>query len=201
MARPRALEAVCLSVVDLLRDNYVPSEFNQDLEFRVYASGDFAQHMSAGVSLFPYRIFVNGAHRIPAGRIAPNGMRTRNRLPLDLHFVLTPWGKDASTQLAIAGWMMRTLEDTPILPPGLLNRRLPGVFDPDESVEVVVGELATEDLLHLWELVGTNSYRLSVPYMARSVRIESEWPLDEHELVQERIGEFSTHVPAQGAGT
>jgi Pvc16 N-terminal domain len=190
VATHRAIDAVCQAVVDLLRDAYDPAAFNQDLEFRVYSSANFSQHMTAGVSLFLYRAFINGTHRIPGGRMTAEGKRAQTQLPLDLHFLLTPWGKDASTQNAIAGWMMRTLEDLPILPSGLLNRRIPGVFRADESVEVIIGELATEDLFHLWELIGNNSYRLSVPYLARNVRIESELTVEEHPPIQERVGRF-----------
>ena len=198
MATDRAIDAVCQAVIDLLRDGYDPVSFNQDLEFRVASAQSFSQQMTAGVSLFLYRVFINGTHRIPGGRMTPEGKRTQTQLPLDLHFLLTPWGKDASTQNAIAGWMMRILEDTPVLPSGLLNRRLPRVFRADESVELVIGEMATEDLFHLWELIGPNSYRLSVPYLARNVRIESELTLAEHEPVQERVGRFQTVATGPG---
>lgn len=191
VATYRAIDGVCEAVIDLLRDNYDPAAFNQDLEFRVYSASNFSQHMQAGVSLFLYRVFVNGTHRIPAGRLLPDGRREATQLPLDLHFLLIPWSKDASTQHAITGWMMRTLEDTPILPSGLLNRRTPGVFRPDETIEIVMGEIATEDLFHLWELIGPNAYRFSVPYAARNLRIESEWMHEEHEAVQERRGDFA----------
>lgn len=192
MADTRAVEAVCNTIVDMLRDSYDPAQLDQDLEFRVYTASNFAQHMTAGVSLFLYRIFIDGTHRTPGGRWTPDGGRADTQLPLDLHFLLTTWGKDASTQYAIAGWMMRTLEDTPILPSGLLNRRTPAVFHDDEAVEVVAGEIATEDLMRLWELIGPGSYQLSVPYVARNIRIEAERPDPGAGggLVQERRGRF-----------
>jgi hypothetical protein len=190
MADIRAVEAVCNAVIDVLRDNYDPAQLDQDLEFRVYTASNFPQHMTAGVSLFLYRIFVDGTHRIPGGHWLPSGERADTQLPLDLHFLLTTWGKDASTQYAIAGWMMRALEDTPILPSGLLNRRTPGVFRDDEVVEIIAGEIATEDLMRLWELIGPGSYQLSVPYIARSVRIESTQARATGARVQERRGEF-----------
>jgi hypothetical protein len=108
LADVRAVEAVCNAVVDVLRDGYDPAELDQDLEFRVYTASNFPQHMTAGVSLFLYRIFVDGTRRIPGGRHLVTGGRADTSLPLDLHFLLTTWGKDASTQHAIAGWMMRT---------------------------------------------------------------------------------------------
>jgi hypothetical protein len=190
LADTRAIEAVCNSVVDVLRDSYDPAQLDQDLEFRVYSASNFRQHMTAGVSLFLYRIFIDGAHRNPGGRRLADGSRADAQLPLDLHFLLTTWGKDASTQYAIAGWMMRVLDDTPVLPAGLLNRRTPAIFHDDEAVEIVAGEIATEDLMRLWELIGPGSYQLSVPYVARNVRIESERREPTGERVQERLGIF-----------
>ncbi len=175
MANYRAFTVVCEAVIHLLQTNYKPEDFNgNELEFKVYLTKDFAQSMTAGVSLFLYRIFHNGTHRSPGGRIGPNGHRHRTQLPVDLHFLLTAWGKDASLQHTIAGWMMRILEDTPILPVGLLNAVAADVFRPDETVELILAELATEDMLHLWEMLAQqNMYQLSVPYIARNVRIES----------------------------
>jgi Pvc16 N-terminal domain len=194
MATPRAIEASCNAVVDLLRDAYDPAQFDQDLEFQVYTATNFPQHMAAGVSLFLYRIFIDGTHRIPGGRYRPEGGRDDAQLPLELHFLLTAWGRDASMQYGIAGWMMRVLEDTPTLPSGLLNRRLPGVFRDDEAVEIVAGEIATEDMMRLWELIGPSSYQLSVPYLARNLRIESETLRRGGGAVQDRVGRFEELV-------
>jgi hypothetical protein len=89
---------------------------------------------------------------------------------------------------------MRALEDTPILPGGLLNAVAPGVFRPDETVEIALAELNTEDLLHIWETVTENRYQLSVPYVARNIRIESTQPMTTGEPIQER--ELDYRVPA-----
>ena len=101
--------------------------------------------------------------------------------------LLTVWGREASLQHTIAGWMMRVLEDQPIFPAGLLNAVTPGAFRPDETVEVLLTELTNEDLLRIWDTLVQNVYQLSVPYVARVVRIESTRPLGEGGgLVQER---------------
>lgn len=190
MATFRAFESVSQAVIDLLRDHYDPDAFNQELEFRVYTAHSFAQPMNAGVSLFAFRVLPNAVHRTPPGRMGPDGRRQRSQLPLDLHFILTAWSRDGSAQQAIAAWMMRVLEDYPVLPAGLLNRRTRAVFRPEETAEVVPAELATEDLLHLWELLGANSYQLSVPYIARNVRIDSELPTPDSPPMQERRFEY-----------
>jgi hypothetical protein len=190
MANFRAITAVCESVVYMLRSNYDPDDFNNELEFLVYSAGDFAEPMEAGVSLFLYRILPDGTHRIPNGRIGPDGRRHPTRLPVNLHFLLTTWGKSASLQHTIAGWMMRILEDNPIFPVGLLNTVLPDVFQHDETVEISLTDLSNEDLLRVWEMLPQSTYRLSIPYIARSIRIESTQLLSKGEPVQERTFDY-----------
>jgi len=142
-----------------------------NLQFEVYHGEDFKNHMTAGVSLFLYRVYIDAAQRSPIRRL-PDGSARRTQLPLDLHFFLTVWAPRASLQQAILGWAMRTLEDRPILPASLLNGVSSGVFDDDETVEVVAGQLTNEELMRIWDDLSTE-YQLSVPYIARVVRINS----------------------------
>lgn len=187
MANFRAITAVCEAVIYTLQAEYPADEFNdEEMEFAVYVASDFAEPMLTGVSLFLYRVLPNTVHRTPTGRLAPNGRRYRTQLPLDLHFLLTVWAQDASLQHALAGWLMRVLEDTPIFPATLLNAITADTFQPDESVEITLDELRTEDLLHLWETLAQNVYQLSIPYIARNVRIDSRQLLAAGQPVQER---------------
>lgn len=186
MADYRGIAATCAAVIHLLRANYDPQEFSQELEFAVYTAEDFAQPMEAGVSLFLYRIYVNGTHRAPPGRVGADGRRHRNRLPLDLYFLLTAWGREASLQQTITGWMMRTLEDAAILPSGLLNTPMPDAFQSAEAVELSLAEMSSDDLFHLWEILSPNNYHISIPYVARNINIESARTLVKGRPVQER---------------
>jgi len=179
MADYRAIATVTEAVLQLLRSNYRPEDFDQELEFKVFSAKDFAKPLNAGVSLFLYRVFPNGASRTPPSRPTPDGRTFPTLLPLDLHLLLTVWGKEASLQHTIAGWMMRVLEDQPIFPAALLNAVTPGVFRPHETVELSLTELTNEDLLRIWDTLVQNVYQLSVPYVARVLRIESDQALAE----------------------
>jgi hypothetical protein len=199
MATHRAIASTCEAIIHMLRMNYNPTDFDKELEFKVYTSSDFATPMDAGVSLFLYRVFVNGAYRTPPGRLDDNGRRQKTQLPIDLHFLLTAWGKEASLQHAIAGWMMRILEDTPMLPAGLLNSETPGVFRPSETVEVSPTELRTEDMLRIWETLTQNTYQLSIPYLARNLRIESSQRVPVvGEPIQERVADYRERRRGRG---
>ncbi len=174
MADFRAVSAVCEAVMGLLRSESAAAELDDhELQFRVLTARQLKEEpLNAGVSLFLYRVYINGTHRLPAGRLGPGGVQAPHQLPLDLHFLLSFWGREASLQHRVAGWAMRVLEDHPVLPAGLLNRVTADVFRPEETVELSPTELSTEDLLRLWENLAQNEYHLSVPYQARAVWLE-----------------------------
>lgn len=189
MASYRAIEATCDGVVELLRDNYPAELATPPLQFAVATKDELAAGLPAGVTLFLYRILLEGTERAPDGRTRPDGRRFWPQLPVQLHFLLTPWGTDASLQQYLAGWMMRVMEDHPVLPAGLLNRRYDDdaqVFWPDETVELSAAPLGGDELYQLWDLIGPGTYQLSVPYQARGIRIESTRLLDHHPPVVER---------------
>ena len=68
---------------------------------------------------------------------------------------------------------MRTLEDTPILPPAVLNSVAADTFREDELIQICLADLRTEDLFRIWDVLDLDIYQLSVPYLARVVSIES----------------------------
>jgi hypothetical protein len=191
MATHRGIESTCQTVVQILRDNYDPAAFNRDLEFTVLSAGGFDKGLAAGVSLFVYRVLVGDTPRTPAGRRNELGERLEPQLPVDIHFILTAWAPDASLQQGITGWMMRTMADHRVLPPGLLNKMSPEVFREDETVEVLDGELVSEDLFRLWELLGSMTYQISVPYLARNVRLESDRAVANAPVVRERVLDYT----------
>jgi hypothetical protein len=191
MASTAAIAGACEAIVRLLRSRFDPAEFGgATLDFQVYVAEDFVRPMDEGVSLFLYRIYHNGTQRIPSGRIRPDGSHERTKLPVDVHFLLTAWAKKASLQHEIAGWMMRVLEDSPTLTSGLLNAYRPGVFLPDESVDVGPGQLSVEDMFHIWEVMINHVYQLSVPYQMRVLQIESELVIPAGPAVQERVFDY-----------
>lgn len=174
----------------LLQESYDPDviEPATHLQFEVYGTGDFKNHMAQGVSLFLYRVHMNATQRSPLVK-DPVGNIRRQLLPLDLHVFLTVWAPKASLQHAILGWAMRVLEDTPILSSSLLNGVRADTFRGDETVELTGGQLSNEELMRIWDDLGAE-YQLSVPYVARVVRIESLSELSEGQPVSRRRFEY-----------
>ena len=188
MATTSAIAATTEAIIRLLRANYDPTQFNNaTLDFQVYVANDFLTPMDEGISLLLYRIFQDGTNRTPPGRVQPDGKRGPTKLPLEVHFLLTAWAKSASLQHELAGWMMRTLEDNAILNASQLNSYKPDVFFPEETVEIALAQLSTEDLFDIWDVMIRHVYQLSVPYVARVLRLESTQAATAGAPVQERF--------------
>lgn len=204
MADYRAIRAVGESLMALLESSYRAEDFNNIVaDFRMFTSKDFTNNaISNGASLFMYRVYCNGVYRTPPGRINDDGTRQDTVLPLELHFLITVWGGEASYQYELAGWIMRVLEDTPIFPSAVLNSTTPNVFRADETVDITLAELRTEDLFRIWDVLGVNAYQLSIPYVARVLHIESTQlaPEEYEQRVQERIQDMASIVEVSADG-
>ena len=190
MADFHAIQVTCDAVMRLLQESYRPDliEPATSLQFEVYGTADFKDHMAQGVTLFLYRVHVNATQRSPLVKDPVGNMR-RQLLPLDLHFFITAWAPEASLQHAILGWALRLLEDNPVISSSLLNGVREDTFRGDETIELVAGQLTNEELMRIWDDLGTE-YQLSVPFIARVVRIESLVELSEGEPVTRRQFEY-----------
>ena len=175
MASYRALWSTCEAVMRLLRQQWRPARFNgQAGDFQVYQTADFdTKPIGTGVSLYVYRVMFSATQRTSPPRPRDDGLINRRQLSVEVHFLLTPWAGSASLELEILGWLMRTLEDHPILSAGQLNLPIDQVFSPDEFVELVACPLTNEEVMRIWDVI-PGDYRLSSPYLARTIRIESE---------------------------
>jgi len=123
---------------------------------------------SPAISIFLFRIEFNQTTR--AAWSAVGSQDGRAHLALDLHYLLTPWADNAEHEHTIIGQAMECLETTPILAGPLLYPSAHWAVN--ECVQVVLEEMSTEALMRTFDSLPTD-YRLSVPYIARVVRLDS----------------------------
>lgn len=192
MAKHQAIAAVGQAILGLLSDSRPRPEF-ESARFDLYQLKDFQSGMDEGLSLFLYRVAVNGARRNLAPTLSPEGKRMRAPLPLDLYYLLTAWAKTAAKQQRLLGWAVRAMQDVPVLPASFLNDYAPEpeVFRPNESVEVILDPLNLVDMNNLWGSAKVTP-PLSVAYAVRMVAVESEVELaeDGNSTVQTRAFDF-----------
>ena len=149
-----------------------------------------------GFTLCIYRISMQYSNPNLGNR--KDGLRTyQPSLPLDLHFLMTPWAKGVANQHRMLGWLMRALEDMGPLPAEVINGWLPEpVFRADESVELRYEPLATADYFNLWDKF-REKFPLSATYVARAVMLDSPVPIGDGKPVTTR--EFKLGRPPMPA--
>lgn len=186
MATYHAIAGVSEALCRCLETACPRGEF-PDARFELYQASDFQKPMSDGVSIYLYRIAINTARRTLPPYVAPDGRRYRAPLPVDLFYAVGVWGRSVVQQQRLLGWCMRTLEDLPILPPGLLNDRQPepDTFRPSETVEIICEPLVLADLHTIWDLIKPN-VPLMATYVARMIPIHSDVALVDAGRVQTR---------------
>lgn len=139
------------------------------------------------LSIFLYRVDSNKVVR--AAWAAASAQDGRSHLGLDLHYLLTPWGKNAEDEHRILGRAMQCLESTPILTGPLLHTS--GGWDGGESIQVVLEDASTEAVMRMFDSLPTD-YRLSVPYIARVMRLDGRVAAPEGPVITAITGAVPT---------
>jgi hypothetical protein len=190
LASDAAIATVGRALCGLLEEACPRSRFT-NAQFDLYQAGNFDAPMDEGISLYLYRVVLNQTRRNLPGRMTPEGKRLPPALPVDVYYLLTPWGKSAEQQHALLGWAMRLLEDTASLPASFLNQYgAEAVFLPTETVDLVHEPLSIQDLNDIWG-GSARSPRPSVAYLARLIPIDSRQELAQGAPVQTRIFEMA----------
>lgn len=132
-----------------------------------------------GLSILLYRVDFNKMMR--AAWSAVGHADGRGHLPLDLHYLLTPWADNAEHQHMIIGRALQSLERRGMLSgPLLYEPALPPVpvyvdepvASATDTVQLMLEDVSTEALMRTFDSL-PGDYRLSVPYVARVVRIDT----------------------------
>lgn len=194
MASFDAIAAVSRAILGLLEDSYPRSLFGP-LDFALVHPLVFDENQAArtadSVTICLWRVTPNGTPRQRGPRIAPDGRRFRPSLPLDLHYLITPWASNVEKQQRMLGWLVRRLADMAVLPAAELNSRLNinDAFASDEQVELIQDSPVLADWLAIWDKLKPRM-QSSALYLARGIAIDSEIPLVEGDPVRERQFEF-----------
>lgn len=195
MTNPRAIHAVGASVVSYLNKTFEIS--GKELtgvaacKAQLLASSDFTRIDSVlalpALTLYLFRITMNEHAR---NTRRPVGAPIQDvPLAVDLHYLLTAWADSAEEEQTTLAWAMRELYLHPVLDTAALTRD--AGWDPGDVIQIVPSELSTEDIMRIWDALEP-SYRLSVSYIARVVRVDRDRGPEERPVVATRYG-YSGH--------
>ncbi len=170
MANRLAIHSVGASLAKFLSDAYPASlRIQHPCQFRLLSSGQMTTPDDDGgiLSLFLYRVTMNEHLRNVSRVNRPSGGSVP--LSLDLHYLMTVWADGALAEQTILAWAMHEIYRHPVLDASSLSPE--ALWGPDEVIQLIPAELSNEDIMRIWDAIEP-TYRLSVSYIARMVRIE-----------------------------
>lgn len=135
-------------------------------EFEVMASR--SAPLPPTITVFLYRVTIAPEQRNAARRVLPDGSTTRPLLPLELHYLVTPWASATADEHRIIGRILQQLYDHAELSAADLQG---ASWGPGDSVQLSLNPLTSEEQLQLWQTMAA-PYRLSVAYKARIIGVE-----------------------------
>ena len=187
MAAPYGVAAVGEAILALLTAARPTPEF-ASAQFELYQGRNFASPMEEGIGLYLHRITPGSNVRNLPPRVTVDGRRFRPSVPIDLHYLLIPFARDAFKQHRLLGWAIRVLEDTRVLHASLLNQHGPeaDLFTPMESLDVLMEALPIQDIGSILEVTKPNIQQPVVAYVVRMVALDSEIEIVDADLVQTR---------------
>lgn len=193
----RALAAAGRSIVDLLNrrfDELAP--MNPPLRAVLAGTADFDRVNSSpvaviqfpAVSVYCYRVSVDRATRPGWSAVATgDGIP---RLPLRMHLLFAAWDTVVESELEWLGLTAQVLESEGILTGPLLHPS--GEWEAGDEIQVVADELPLDSMSEAFEAL-TTKYRLSLPYLARVIRIDGR-----HEATDERAATVTARLDGPG---
>lgn len=119
------------------------------------------------LSIFLYRVEIDPIMRASYAGIG--SLDGRAHLPLDLHYLLTPWAEAAEFEHDILGSAMTCLETTPILQGPLLHPS--SAWQPNEALQIGPEEIGTDQLMRIFDSLEAG-YSTSIAYRVRVVRLD-----------------------------
>ncbi len=188
MANVFAIHSVGNSIATFLRNTYpatVAGQAMPDCDFAQISSGEMAGTIGdeTRITLYLYSVTVNEFGR----QQRPGQMSVDQQAPLglDLHYLLTAWAGNAQDEQITLAWAMRQLYQYPILDASSLSPE--AGWGSDEVIRIVPSELPTEEMMRIWDALDP-SYRLSVSYVARLVRLDPDTLTSVQPVVATRFG-------------
>jgi len=134
------------------------------------------------ITFYLFRMGLDKNLRATADPKFPKDPKARP-LSLELHYLVTAWAAESHHEQTLLSWVMLELHKNALLDRASLLPQ--DLWDADESVQVQMSEMGHEDMMRIWEALQPD-YRLSVSYVARSVRLETGIRSDSAPVVSTR---------------
>ena len=201
MATYAAVQGVMAAIEGMLAERF-PQELKDtpvNATVQLFGSQAFKQtSIRNTLALYLYRISIDPT--VPGGYVRtlpahPGGKVAE--IPLMLHFLMIAIADTALAENSLMGWGFQQLAINPIIGADRMAAQalaLPGQsinWDDADDVQVATEELTREELMRIWDTLPLK-YSLTVPYVARGLRVELEPDMRQYAPVVDRSFGFGS---------
>jgi hypothetical protein len=195
MATYAAVQGVMAAIESMLAERF-PQELKDtpvNATVQLFGSQAFKQaSIRNTLALYLYRISIDPT--VPGGYVRalpakPGGKVAE--IPLMLHFLMIAIADTALAENSLMGWGFQQLAINPVIGADRMAAQalaLPGQtinWDDADDVHVATEELTREELMRIWDTLPLK-YSLTVPYVARGLRVELEPDMRQYAPVVDR---------------
>ena len=103
------------------------------------------------------------------------GNAPRPELPVNLHILLVGRSLSASAEITLVAWAMQSIGAAMELDAAHMAAIDPN-WSSQERLQIIPEEMSTEDLMRVWDSL-PGDYRLSSPYLVKTLRLEPVDPV------------------------
>jgi Pvc16 N-terminal domain len=185
MANVFATHSVGNSLMTYLRNAYPePLRTSHAFEFRVISTGELAQGTDPHNCLTLLLFRITQDEHLRNRRRVNDASDAETPLSIDLHYLLTVWADNALAEHTVVSWAMRELQMHPVLDSSSLSAD--AEWDPSDVIQLIPAEITSDEMMRIWDLLQPK-YRLSVSYIARVVRIDTDYEPGGRPVVASRL--------------
>ena len=103
-----------------------------------------------------------------------SGNPPRQELPVNLHILLVGRSLSATAEITLVAWAMQCIGTAMLLDASHMTAIDPN-WSEQEQLQIIPEEMSTDDLMRLWVSM-PGDYRLSSPYLVKTLRLEPASP-------------------------
>ncbi len=195
MATYAAVQGVMAAIEGMLNERFPPELKAAPVNATVQLFGSQAFKQSSipnTLALWLYRLSIDPTVSGGYVRALPGSAQVRvPEVPIMLHFLMIAIADSAAAENSLMGWGFQQLAISPTIGADRLAAQalaLPGQsleWDDVDDVQVATEELTREELMRIWDTLPLK-YSLTVPYVARGLRVALQPDMRQYAPVADR---------------
>jgi hypothetical protein len=114
-------------------------------------------------------------------------IRRKPPQPVDLHYLIVPYGMDRAAEIIMIQWVLDVLYDNSIIDPTYYQGALKVSDNNGNQIKVIQTPLSMNNLNDLWSLFSHTDFKLSLSYMVTPIFLPTIKEYEAHRVIQTEV--------------